>query len=83
MVCSVILAGGENKKERMMYGYHSKFVETRPLKKVISNYTYSPTNNPHPRYDCSRVLVLECGHEKGVKASIPVPERARCDECEN
>ena len=64
-----------------MYGFSVKRIETRPLKRVVSNYTYSPTNNPHPGYDCSRVLVLECGHEKGAKASIRIPVRARCDEC--
>ncbi len=53
------------------------------LKKVIKTYTYSPTNNPHPGYDCSRVLVLACGHEIGRKAAIPIPKRAYCWECKD
>lgn len=53
------------------------------FRKVITYYTYSPTNNPHPSYDCSRALVLECGHKIRRKASIPIPRKARCWECED
>ena len=50
------------------------------LRKVL---TY--TNYIHPSArgtGGSNALVLECGHTKRQKASVRIPERARCWECE-
>ena len=62
--------------------WYDKYMR-RIWRQVVGYETYSPTNNPHPHYDCSRILKLECGHELHRKVAIPIPSRAVCWECES
>ncbi len=49
-------------------------------RKVISYEFYSPKYAPlgTGRY----VWKLECGHERCEKASVPIPRKTSCDECQ-
>ena len=54
----------------------------RIWRKVVGHYSYSPTNNPHPSYDCSLIIQLECGHELPRKMAHGVPQKMACYDCE-
>lgn len=57
---------------------------TKPWRKVIgTKFHPNPGYGKHWAVGGSTMLKLECGHEWPIKASRPVPKRARCHECGN
>jgi len=57
-------------------------VSKRVWRKVVDSESFSPTNNPHPGYDCTLWIELECGHGQRRKMSQGIPQKAICLECE-